>query len=89
LKEIELPEFEFPARYPLKIMGRAVPEFTSVVVEIVREHAPDFDYENVSMRLSSKGTFASLHLEIVATDRDMLNALHAQLMACGLVKMVL
>ena len=81
MKSVELPEFEFPAAYPLKIMGRAVPEFSDTVIEIVEQHAPGFDRESISIRQSSKGRFVSLNLEITATDRNMLNALYAELMA--------
>lgn len=89
MASMDLPEFEFPASYPLKIMGRAVPEFTSTVVDIVAQHDPTFDKESVKIRESSKGTFVSLNLVITATDREMLDALYSQLMACGLVNMVL
>jgi putative lipoic acid-binding regulatory protein len=86
---IDLPEFEFPASYPLKIMGRAVPEFSVTVIDIVVAHDVFFDRETILIKESSKGTFTSINLVITATDREMLDALYTQLMACGLVNMVL
>ena len=87
MASMDLPEFEFPASYPLKIMGRNLPEFTATVVDIVAEHDPTFDRDTVKIRGSSKGTFVSLNLVITATDREMLDKLYSQLRACGLVNM--
>jgi len=89
VKSVDLPEFEFPATYPLKIMGRAVPEFTEYITDIVEVHAPGFDRTTIKLRASGKGTFVSMNLVITATDRKMLDDLYADLMSCGLVNMVL
>ncbi len=70
-------------------MGRAAPDFTDRIVEIVETHAPGFDRTTIRLRDSSKGTFVSLNLVIIASDREMLDALYAELMGSGLVNMVL
>ena len=88
MNPVDLPEFEFPATYPLKIMGRAVPEFSDSIIEIVELHAPGFDRTTIELRASGKGTFVSMNLVITATNRQMLDDLYADLMGCGLVNMV-
>ena len=52
-------------------------------------HAPGFDQETIRVRASRKGTFSALTVTITATGPEQLRALHADLMATGLVQMVI
>ena len=85
----EPPRIEFPCEYPVKVLGRSVPEFESVVVEVIERHSPGFSRESVSMRASREGTFVSLSVQITATGKQQLQALHQDLMDTGLVQMVI
>ncbi len=85
----EPPKIEFPCDYPIKVMGRQVDDFHAVVMEVFERHAPGFDRDGVSVRDSSKGTFMAITVVIEATGKDQLDALHKDLMATGLVNMVL
>ena len=85
----EPPKIEFPCDYPIKVMGRQVPHFESVVIEIFERHDPALVRERISRRSSREGTFISLTVFITATGRAQLEALHRDLMSTGLVQMVI
>lgn len=85
----EPPRIEFPCEYPIKVLGRSVDEFHSTVLEVFERHAPDFDREGLVVRDSRKGTFVSLTVTIIASGPEQLDALHKELLATGLVQMVL
>ena len=89
MAEAEPPRIEFPCDYPVKVMGRRVPEFESVVIEVFQRHDPDLSTERISVRASREGTFVSLTVFITATGKEQLKALHRDLMSTGLVQMVL
>ena len=46
---------EYPSEFPIKVMGKAVPEFSQVLTELVLEHDPRFDPATLEMRPSGKG----------------------------------
>lgn len=83
------PKIEFPCDYPIKVLGRQQEDFEGVVIEVFERHAPGFDAETIVARASSKGTFISLTVTITATGPEQLKALHEDLMATGLVQMVI
>ncbi|MCB1675055.1 MAG: DUF493 domain-containing protein [Halioglobus sp.] len=85
----ETPKIEFPCDYPVKVLGRAVPDFETLVLEVFSLHAPGFDRRSISVRASSKGTFSALTVTITATGTEQLSALHRDLMATECVKMVI
>ena len=85
----EPPKIEFPCDYPIKVLGRSHDDLQSVIFEVFERHAPGFDQTTLTIRPSSKGTFTALTLTITATGRDQLDALHQDLMATGMVQMVI
>jgi putative lipoic acid-binding regulatory protein len=89
MQEQDPPKIEFPCDYPIKVMGRACDEFESSVIEIIERHAPGIDHSRIAVKNSSKGTFTSMTVFIVATGKPQLEALHGELMASGLVQMVI
>lgn len=87
---IQAPKIEFPCpRYPLKVIGDASPDFTAVVLDVVRRHAPELDHTNLVVQDSRNGRFLSVRLEITATGVEQLQAIHMALRATGRVHMVL
>jgi putative lipoic acid-binding regulatory protein len=66
-----------------------VPALQPAVLEIFDRHAPGFDRTTLVARGSRKGNFVSLTITITATGPEQLQALHRDLMATGLVQMVL
>jgi len=85
----EPPKIEFPCSYPIKVLGRSSEQLHPAVIEIVERHAPGFDTSTMTMRASSGGKFLSITVIIEATGKAQLEALHQDLMATGLVKMVM
>ena len=89
MQDQEPPRIEFPCDYPIKVLGRSVEDFQSVVVEVFERHAPGFNQETIVVKASSKGTFTSITITISATGPEQLESLHRDLMATGLVQMVI
>ena len=89
MTETDQPKIEFPCDYPVKVMGRSLPGFEAAVMEVFERHAPGFPRERMTARASREGTFVSLTIFITATGKPQLEALHSELMATGLVQMVI
>lgn len=70
---------EFPCRFPIKAMGRAEPGFDSLVVEIVRRHAPDLREGAVISRPSKGGNWVSVTVTIEASSKAQLDAIYQAL----------
>lgn len=87
--DAEAPKIEFPCDYPIKILGDACENFSEIMVEVVKRHAPDLDITKISLRESSKGRFHSLTVTIIATGKPQLESIFTDLKATGIVKMVL
>ncbi len=88
-EDVQDPKIEFPCDYPIKILGRSCDHFKGTVLEIVEEHSPDYDRTSVVMKDSSKGTFVSMTVTIIATGQPQLEALHSDLKNSGVVTMVM
>lgn len=90
MSEPEVPKIEFPCEdYPIKIMGQSGMEYHEFVVSVVERHAPGFDQTRITVRESAKGTFQSITVFITATGVNQLQALHQELTASDMTKMVL
>ncbi|MGB1092479.1 MAG: YbeD family protein [Oceanobacter sp.] len=86
----EAPKIEFPCEnYPVKIVGVGHDDYQQIMLEIVEVHAPGVDVTRIQMKESSKGRFQSMTVYITATGPDQLEALHQDLIAHDLVKMVI
>ena len=84
------PVIEFPCEnYPIKVIGSSSRTLRSSVVRIVRAHDEAFSEATVVEQPSRKGTYTSVRLSIRATGEPQLKALHRELMAHPLVKLVL
>lgn len=85
----EKPVIEFPVDdYPIKVIGTACDEFLTTVAAIVKAHDEVFRADRVVSQPSSKGNYVSLRISIRATSEAQLKALHTELMAHPLVKLV-
>ena len=89
MSDVEPPKIEFPCDYPIKVLGVNSEGFEAVITDVFHLHAPGFDEETVRIKVSRKGTFNSFNITITATGTDQLEALHRDLLATGLVKMVI
>lgn len=80
---------QFPCDFPIKIMGKNVPEFSQIVCHMICEHAPDFDPAHLEIRASSKANYIGLTATIRAHSREQLDGLYLALTGHPLVKIVL
>ena len=85
----EAPKIEFPCRYPIKVVGRATPDYAEVIRAIFDRHTIGLTDEDIETRSSRYGTFDSITFTITATGPDQLDALHEDLVASGLVSLVI
>ena len=89
MSQQEPPKIEFPCNYHIKVVGRRCEHFNESVLTIFERHAPGFDAEAITVKSSSGGKFISLTIVIEASGVGQLEALHKDLMATGLVSMVI
>lgn len=80
---------QFPCRFPLKVMGPAVPELAEQVSRIVERHAPETPPEAFSQRASKGGRYLAITVVVEARSQVQLDALYRELTTCELVTMVL
>ena len=83
------PKIEFPCEYPIKVVGRAAPDYKEMVLDIIQVHAPGLDYERISIRESRNGKYCSITVTIVAMGEAQLSAIFEDLKASGRIEMVL
>lgn len=81
--------FEFPCRFPIKVMGRAADDFDMHVVGIVRRHVPDLGEGAVRLQASRNGKYVSVTVTFQATSRRQLDELYQALNASERTLMVL
>ena len=81
---------EYPSAFPIKVMGAHSEPFVEAIIEIARQHAPDFDpATGLERRPSSSGNYIGLTMTITATSREQLDNLYRALTSHPEVKYVL
>lgn len=86
----DAPKIEFPCpNYPIKVMGEASDEMRAYVLQVMQQHAPGFDAKAITTRPSSKGNYQSLTVLVTATGIEQLQAIHTDLKASKMIKVVL
>ncbi len=80
---------EFPCHFPIKAMGIDDGAFETLVVELVRKHAPDLADSAVASRASQGGKYLAVTVTVTATSRDQLDNIYRELTACEQVLMAL
>ncbi len=80
---------EFPTHFPIKVMGKNVPEFSQVICDLLLRMSPGFDVAAVDMRPSSKGNYLSLTCTVYVNNQDELDNIYRALSGHELVSVVL
>ena len=80
---------EYPSEFPIKVMGLMQESFAQTIVEVVVLHDPTFHAGKMEMRPSTKGTYLSLTITVLAVNREQLDNLYRDLSSHPMVKMVL
>ena len=79
----------FPTTFPIKVMGMRTDGFAQAVVDVVQQHAPDFDPATLELRTSKEGKYLSVTATVNATSREQLDKMYLALTAHPWVKIVL
>lgn len=79
----------FPARFPVKIMGKNTSEFRNTVLDIVHQHIADKDMIGVAEKLSSNDKYLSLTVTAIFYDKAAIDALYMALTKAPDVMMAL
>lgn len=80
---------EYPCDFPIKVMGKAHPEFVLTIVRLVRQLDPGFDENRLEYRQSSGGNYIGLTVTVWATSRMQLDELYRTLSTHPMVSVVL
>ncbi len=81
--------FEFPCDFPIKVMGKAHPDFTDTIVDVVKQFDPSFDGTRIETRPSSGGNYTGLTVTVRAQSREQLDDIYRALTGHPMVKVVL
>ena len=79
----------FPCDFPLKVMGRAAPDFAALVHEIVSRHVGELDVDALRSRASRNGSYLAVTVTFEASSRAQLDRLYEELTAHERILMVL
>lgn len=80
---------QFPEKFPIKIFGLDVADFTTAVEDIIATHVEPSDRLSWESNLSSKGKYLAITVTIMANSQQQLDNIYQDLTACPLVKMAL
>ena len=81
--------FQFPADFPIKVMGRDSESFRTLTLAIVERHAGALSPDRISERASSRGRFLALTYTIRAESRAQLDRIYQDLTDSGVVLVAL
>lgn len=81
--------WQFPCEFPLKVFGKATPEFETFVLTTIRKHAPNLSEGAIEIKASEAGNYIAITIKIPATSKEQLDAIYIELTASELVLMVL
>ena len=73
--------FNFPCDYPIKVFGKKTEYFKQAVCAIIEPHAGQLHDNQITEKVSSKGSYVSLTVRIIATSRAQLDAINTELQA--------
>ncbi len=80
---------EFPARFPIKVMGKNTPEFQAEVLRVARETIPEKDLLSIKESLSKNQRFMSITLTGMFYDKPAIDRVYQALSDSPLVMMAL
>ena len=80
---------EYPARFPIKVIGAKADGFVRAVAETARRFDPGFDAAAIELRESRAGNYLGVTITITATSREQLDDLYRALSSLPTVKVVL
>lgn len=84
------PDFwQFPCEFPIKIVGKANPEFEATVLATIRKHVPDLREDCIETRTSKEGAYLAITVKVMAESKEQLDAIYQDLSSNDNILMVL
>jgi len=81
--------FEFPCSFPIKVMGKDTADLYQAVHTIINKHVKDITDDAFKSRKSTRGTYISITITIIAHNKQQLDNIYLDLSACEHVTMCL
>lgn len=83
------PLIDFPCTFPIKIMGKNVPEFTLAMVSIILQFDGTFKSDALTVRRSTQKNYVSITVNVYVHNQEMLDDVYRALTAHPLTLFVL
>ena len=80
---------EYPAQFPLKVLGEKSEQFEEIVLQLVKARCPQAEYIEVSKRPSKGGKYIALTLTFTVYSRQQIEDIYQDLYHCEQVVMSL
>ena len=80
---------DFPARFPIKVVGENVDGFVHAITHIARQFDPTFDAATIELRESGGGKYLGVTITVRATSRAQLDDLYRALSTHPMARWVL
>lgn len=81
--------FQFPCRFPIKVMGPGREGFPAHVIGLISLHTKEIDHEDVAIRPSRNGKFISVTVTFTAESRAQLDRIYQSLTSSEQILFVL
>ena len=85
----EQPLLQFPCEFMIKAVGLASDDFADLVLGLVKQHAPDTQATQITLKESGKGNFLSATIKINAFSQQQLDNIYRTLTSHEQIKFVL
>lgn len=82
-------EDHFPCDFPIKVFGLANETFETVVLTIIRKHAPDLSETAITTKQSKDGKYLSITITVNAKSKEHVDNIYLELTASEHVIMAL
>lgn len=80
---------QYPCDFPIKVMGKATPEFLPAVIHVAKQFDPSFQESSIEERPSRDGNYLGLTITVHVTSREQLDEIYRTLSTHPLVSVVL
>ena len=81
--------FKFPCEYTIKAFGLKQPNLEESICSIIEHYVGKLHKNQVSIKNSSEGKYVSITIRIIATSRQQLDSINADLQKSPLVSYLL
>ncbi len=89
IAESGLALIDYPAKFPLKVLGKHDDDFEKIVLELVRARCPQAEHIDVRRRASRGGKYLALTLTFTVYSQTQLEEIYQDLYDCDQVVMSL